>query len=162
MSEVETIIDELKNIHDGEAWHGPSLIEILSGVTAREAAARPLVKAHSIWELTLHIAAWENVFIRRIAGEPMKEPEEGDFPPVTDTSEDAWRQALSRFEEVHRSLIETTTGLTDERLRETVAGKDYTIGYMLRGIVRHHVYHAGQIAVLKKAFSTAYSTPFVF
>jgi len=162
MSEVDTIIDELKNIHDGEAWHGPSLKEILSGVSVQEAAARPLAKAHSIWELTLHISAWENVFIRRVAGEPMKEPEEGDFPPVTDISEDAWQQTLSRFDEVHRGLIETITGMTDERLRETVAGKDYTIGYMLRGIVRHHVYHAGQIAVLKKAFSTAYSTPFVY
>jgi len=162
MSEVTTIIDELRSIHDGEAWHGPSLKEILSGVRAQEAAARPLAKAHSIWELTLHISAWEKVFIRRIAGVPMKEPEEGDFPPVIDESEDAWREALSRFEEVHRRLIETVSGLTDERLGETVVGKDYPIGYMLRGIVRHHVYHAGQIAVLKKAISTASSSPFVF
>ncbi len=28
MLEIQTIIDELKNIHDGDAWHGPSLKEI--------------------------------------------------------------------------------------------------------------------------------------
>ena len=162
MSEVKAIIDDLKNIHGGEAWHGPSLKEILAGVTAQQAAARPLAKAHSIWELTLHIAAWEHVFIRRIAGEPMKEPAEGDFPAVTETSENAWLQTLTRFDEMHGRLIETITGLTVERLGETVAGKDYTIGYMLRGIVCHHVYHAGQIAVLKKAFCADYSAPFVF
>jgi uncharacterized damage-inducible protein DinB len=150
MSEVQTIIDELKNIHDGEAWHGPSLKEILSGLSAQEAAARPLTRAHSIWELTRHIAGWEDVFIRRLAGEALNEPEEGDFPAVTDASEDAWRQTLTRFDNIHRRLIDTVSGLTDERLRETVDGKDYTIGYMLRGIVRHHVYHSGQIAVLKK------------
>lgn len=150
MSEIQVIIDELKNIHDGEAWHGPSLKEILSGVTARQAAARPLATAHSIWELALHIAAWEDVFLGRLAGKALEEPEEGDFPPVTDASEEAWRQALTRFDETHRRLIETIAGLTDERLRETVAGKDYTVEYMLRGIVRHHVYHAGQIALLKK------------
>jgi len=150
MSKIQTIIDELKNIHDGEAWHGPSLKEILSGVTARQAAARPLAKAHSIWELTLHIAAWEGVFMRRLAGLTIEEPEEGDFPPVTDTSEEAWRRTLVRFDERHRSLVEAIAGLTDERLRETVAGKDYTIEYLLRGLARHHVYHAGQIALLKK------------
>ncbi|MGH9936678.1 MAG: DinB family protein [Blastocatellia bacterium] len=150
MSEIQTIIDELKNIHDGDAWHGPSLKETLSGVTARQAAARPLANAHSIWELTLHIAAWEGVFMRRLAGLTIEEPEEGDFPPVTDTSEEAWRLTLTRFDERHRSLVEAIAGLADERLRETVTGKDYTVGYMLRGLARHHVYHAGQIALLKK------------
>src|SRR5262245_30813630 len=150
MSEIQTIIDELKNIHDGDAWHGPSLKDILSGVAAPQAAARPLPGAHSIWELTLHIAAWEGVVIRRLAGQPMNEPEEGDFPPVTDASEEAWRRTLTGFDGRHRNLIEAIAGLTDERLRETVPGKDYTVEYMLRGIARHHVYHAGQIALLKK------------
>ena len=58
---IQTIIDELKEIHDGEPWHGPSLKEILSGVTAEQAAAKPLANAHSIWEITLHVAAWEGV-----------------------------------------------------------------------------------------------------
>jgi uncharacterized damage-inducible protein DinB len=150
MSEIQTIIDELKNIHDGDAWHGPSLKEILSGVSAEQAAAKPLANAHSIWELTLHVAAWEGVFMRRLAGLQMNEPEEGDFPVVTDASEEAWRRTLNRFDEGHRSLIEAIATLTDERLRETVAGKDYTVEYMLRGLTRHHVYHAGQIALLKK------------
>jgi len=150
MSEIQTIIDELKNIHDGDAWHGPSLKEILSGVTAEQAAAKPLANAHSIWELTLHISAWEGVFMRRLAGLQMDEPEEGDFPAVTEAGEEAWRRTLTRFDETHRRLIEAVATLTDERLCETVVGKDYTVEYMLRGLTRHHVYHAGQIALLKK------------
>jgi hypothetical protein len=51
---------------------------------------------------------------------------------------------------MHRGLIEAISALTDERLREIVAGKDYTVAYMLRGLAHHHVYHAGQIALLKK------------
>lgn len=150
MSDIQTIIDDLKNIHDGDAWHGPSLKEILSGVTARQAAAKPFANAHSIWELVSHIAVWEGVFIRRLAGTQLNEPEEGDFPVVTDTSEEAWRRTLARFDETHHSLIEAIASLTDDRLREIVSGKDYTVDYMLRGILRHHVYHAGQIAILKK------------
>ena len=150
MSEIQTIIDELKNIHDGDAWHGPSLKEILSGVSAEQAAAKPLANAHSIWGLTLHVAAWEGVFMRRLAGLQMNEPEEGDFPAVTDASEEAWRRTLNWFDEGHRRLIEAVATLTDERLSEIVPGKDYTVEYMLRGLMRHHVYHAGQIALLKK------------
>jgi uncharacterized damage-inducible protein DinB len=150
MSEVQTIIDDMKNIHDGDAGHGPSLKEILSGVSAEQAAARPLANAHSIWELTLHIAAWEGVFMRRLAGLQINEPEEGDFPVVTGASEDEWRRTLARFDAMHRGLIEAISALTDERLREIVAGKDYTVAYMLRGLAHHHVYHAGQIALLKK------------
>jgi uncharacterized damage-inducible protein DinB len=149
MSYIQSIIDDLKNIHDGDAWHGPSLKEILSGVAARQAAAKPLANAHSIWELVLHIAAWEGVFIRRLAGTQLNEPAEGDFPVVTDTSEEAWRRALARFDETHHGLIEAVASLTDDRLREIVSGKDYTVDYMLRGILRHHIYHAGQIALLK-------------
>ena len=150
MSKVQTIIDEVKNIHDGDAWHGPSLKELLSGVTAEQAAARPIATAHSIWELALHIAVWEDVFRRRLGGHAINEPEEGDFPSVTDTSEEAWRRTLTRLDETRRNLIEAIAGLTDERLGEKVVGKDYTIEYLLRGLARHHVYHAGQISLLKK------------
>jgi uncharacterized damage-inducible protein DinB len=150
MSEIQTIIDEFKNIHDGDAWHGPSMKEILSGVSAEQAAAKPLANAHSIWELTLHVAAWEDVFTNRLAGLQMNEPEEGDFPAVTDVSEEAWRRTLTRFDETHRRLIEAVSALTDERLSEIVPGKEYTVEYVLRGLWRHHVYHAGQIALLKK------------
>ncbi len=154
MSKVQMIIDDLKNIHDGDAWHGPSLKEILSGVDAKRAAAKPLTNAHSIWEITAHIAGWEDVFHRRLAGQTINEPEEGDFPISADTSEEAWRRTVSGFDDRHRSLVDTIAGLTDERLSETVAGKDYTIEYMLRGLIRHHVYHAGQIALLKKSFES--------
>ena len=98
----------------------------------------------------LHIAVWEEVIRHRLAGQPIAEPEEGDFPPVTETSEEAWLRTLAKFDETHRSLVEAIATLTDERLSETVVGKDYTVEYMLRGIARHHVYHAGQIALLKK------------
>jgi hypothetical protein len=155
MTKSETIIDDLKNIHDGDAWHGPSLKEILTGVNARQAAAKPLANAHSIWEITAHIAGWEDVFKRRLAGQTINEPEEGDFPVSADVSEEAWRRTVTGIDERHRSLVESIAGLTDERLSEVVPGKDYTVEYMLRGLVRHHVYHAGQIALLKKSSETA-------
>ena len=42
-------------------------------------------------------------------------------------------------------------GLSGSTLKEKVVGEDYTTRFLISGIVRHHVYHAGQIALLKKA-----------
>jgi uncharacterized damage-inducible protein DinB len=151
MSEIKEIIDELNRIHDGEAWHGPSLREILTGVSAEQAAAKPVAAAHSIWELALHVAAWERVFTRRLAGQPAEEPEEGDFPPVAEVSAAAWQQTLGHLDDTHRQLLETVSSLTDERLEDTVPGRDYSVRFQLHSLVRHQVYHAGQMALLKKA-----------
>jgi uncharacterized damage-inducible protein DinB len=150
MSEIEAIGDELKRIHDGDAWHGPSLNEILAHVSAEQAAARPIPSAHSIWELVLHIAVWESVFIRRLEGHPTLVSEAEDFQQVTEASETAWTQALASLNDSHAKLLKRISGLTDEALDGTAAGTDYSIRFMLRGAVRHSVYHAGQIQLLKR------------
>ena len=59
---------------------GDSLFEILEGVTAERAAARPVANAHSIWELVLHIAAWDGVVRRRMTGVAVAElPDKKNF-----------------------------------------------------------------------------------
>lgn len=150
MSEIEAIIDELKRIHDGDAWHGPSLGEILSDISAEQAAAKPIPSAHSIWEMVSHIAVWENAFTRRLEGHPAQVSEEDDFPPVTDANEEAWRQSRAHLDDSHEKFIHAISNITGERLEETAAGTDYSIRFMLRGAVRHSVYHAGQLMLLKR------------
>ena len=67
MREVDRIADQLKRAYAGPAWHGPSLSELLKEVDAQRAAAHPLPGTHSIWELVLHIAAWDTAVSRRLA-----------------------------------------------------------------------------------------------
>src|SRR5437016_4596276 len=55
MTEIGRILDQLKRAYEGSAWYGSSVREVLNGVTAEQAHARPFAKAHSIWELTRHI-----------------------------------------------------------------------------------------------------------
>lgn len=153
MSEIADIIEELKNIHDGNAWHGPSLRESLDGLTHEQAVARPLPNAHSIWEIVGHIAGWESVFRRRLEGQQASEPEEGDFPPVGEASENAWAQTLGRLDDEHDKLLGVISKLSDQMLESDVAGRDYTGRFLLHATIRHHVYHAGQIALLRKAFA---------
>ncbi len=153
MSEATRIADQLRRAFDGEAWHGDSLFEILEGVRAEQAAARPIAGAHSIWELVLHIAAWDGIVLRRLGGAASEMSDAENFPAVTDTRDVAWRAALAEARRVHEALVAAVAGLPDSRLYEIVPGKPahYDFYHMLHGVVQHELYHAGQIALLKKA-----------
>jgi uncharacterized damage-inducible protein DinB len=154
MSQIEFIVEQLKCSFDGEAWHGSALMEILEGVDAKAAAARPVSGAHTIWELVLHVAAWEQAIRTRIVERrALQLSDEQNFPRVTDVSEGAWRQALETLRRGHRELIATVSSLTESRLGEQVPGKPYDVRFMLMGAAQHAAYHGGQIALLKKAVS---------
>src|ERR1700674_519638 len=152
-SETTRLADQLSRAFAGDAWHGDSVFEILQGVTAAQAAARPIKNAHTIWELVLHIAAWDNAVLRRLGGVAVELSDTQNFPAVTDASETAWRKALAEVRRVHEELVEAVSVLPDSRLDEKVPGKEgahYTFYYMLHGVAQHELYHAGQIALLKK------------
>jgi uncharacterized damage-inducible protein DinB len=153
MSEAARIADQLRRAFEGEAWHGDSVFEILNGVTAERAAARPIKHVHTIWELLLHIAAWDGAVLRRLGGTAVTLSDAENFPPVTDVSEATWRMALAEVRRAHEELVAAVAALPDSRLYEMVPGKQgahYNFYYMLHGAVQHELYHAGQMALLKK------------
>ncbi|HJQ71243.1 MAG TPA: DinB family protein [Blastocatellia bacterium] len=152
MSEVRKIRSQIRRAFEGEAWHGPSVKELLANVTAEQAAAHPIAGAHSIWELALHIGAWEDIARLRIQGGGQNTPTtEEDWPPVAETSEQAWRATLEELERGNRALREAVEQLDPARLEEIIPVHNYSIYFLLHGVVQHSLYHAGQIALLKKA-----------
>jgi uncharacterized damage-inducible protein DinB len=149
-SETARIADQLKRSFQGEAWHGPALRELLAGVHAAMASARPIPDAHSIWELVLHVSAWEGAILRRIEGEALQLEGSGDFPEIQDVSEQAWQDTVETLNRKHHELAKAIAAMPESRLKELVPGKDYDFYFMLHGAVQHALYHAGQIALLKK------------
>src|SRR5512144_2305233 len=122
MSEIERILDQLQRAYEGNAWHGPAVREVLAGVSAAQAHARPLPNAHSIWELVQHIAVWEDVGRRRLAGDraqiAISSPE--DWPPPEDTSETAWEQAKAALDRGHQALVDAISQTLESRLDEPI------------------------------------------
>src|SRR5260370_40427738 len=146
MSESAHIADQLRRAFAGDAWHGDSLFEILEGVTAAQAAARPIKSAHTIWELVLHVAAWDGAALRRLDGVAVTLSDAENFPPVTDASETAWRKALVEGRRVHEELVEAVSVLPDSRRDGKGPGKEgahYTSYYMLYGEAQHWLHRAG-------------------
>jgi uncharacterized damage-inducible protein DinB len=151
MSETERIRDQLERAYAGNAWHGPSLRELLSDISAAKAATSPKVASHSIWQIVLHILAWEHVVLRRMAGETINDlPPEQDWPVVSDKSDGAWKQVLAQLAAIHEQLCEAIAKFPEARLSEKVPGQRYPFYGMLHGVIQHNLYHAGQIAILKK------------
>jgi uncharacterized damage-inducible protein DinB len=154
VSQSAQLADQIRRAFDGEAWHGDSVLEILADLDAATAAAHPIEGAHSVWELVLHIACWDEVTIQRAGGKAVMPSEEQNFPPVKDTSEAAWKKAVEQLKSTHRRLVETVAAFPDARLQEQIPGKaeeGYDFYHLFSGIVQHELYHAGQIALLKKA-----------
>jgi uncharacterized damage-inducible protein DinB len=150
-ADLAGLLDDLRRGYDGDAWHGPPLRQVLDGVTADVASARPIPNAHTIWEIAAHLAAWDGVVSDRISEHrAIETPDSGDFPPVTESGPDAWAEALRDLARQHARLLETVSRLDAGRLAETVPGKAYSTAHMIRGVAQHMAYHAGQIALLRK------------
>lgn len=157
MSEIARLADQLQRAFYRDAWCGPSLLETLEGVTAERAAERPLAGAHNIWEIVLHLSGWKRVVHRRLEGQPVRLPKEGDWPQVTDTGEQSWQDTLAKLKKRHDALLNAVRGLDDARLEDMLltessreAGGGVSCYVTLHGIAQHDLYHGGQISLLKK------------
>lgn len=142
--------EELLRLVNGDAWHGPSLRELLSGLTAEQASTHPLNGRHSIWEIVNHVTVWHNAVTRRIDGE-ITEPEgEEDWPPVTDDDENSWKVTCQMLYSSAEKVAEAMRSVTNEKMNETVPGKSYPFHVMLSGLPSHDASHSGQISLLRK------------
>lgn len=150
MEDIRLSIDQLRRTLEGNAWHGASLGELLEDVTAAQAAAHPLPEAHSIWELVLHLITWQDAARRRTEGEAYVPDDDKDWSAVVDTSPAAWEAARQALSASTAALRRTLAGLDEPAWHARVPGKPYSVEFMIWGVVQHNVYHAGQVALLKK------------
>lgn len=155
--EPDRLADQLERSWRGDAWHGAALSELVQGLSAAQAARHHLSEAHSIWELVLHCTAWIREVERRLAGAVPAMPAEGDWPPVGDRSEACWQEAVEALGRATSALADAVRGMDPALLDRTVGeGRDAPLGAgtthyaMLHGVVQHNLYHAGQIALLRK------------
>jgi uncharacterized damage-inducible protein DinB len=150
VDEVARLREQLRHAMEGGAWHGPSVREIIEDMTAEEAAARPLEGVHTPWELVLHMAAWLEIVRRRAGGDEAVPTEAENFPAVPEATEAAWAEARERLDRAHTDLQHMLETFGSDVLDRRVADKGYTVGFMLHGAIQHTLYHAGQVAILKK------------
>jgi uncharacterized damage-inducible protein DinB len=157
--EASRLEDQLRRILEGEAWHGPSLLELLADVTPAQAASRPVPGVHSIWELVLHLTSDYTLVLRRLAGDGRGLlPDEG-WPPCPAPTKENWQAALEQLKQLSRQLRQAVRDFPTDRLDDLLVPESPWTAYMqFLGVAQHNAYHAGQIALLKRVI-TAHAAP---
>ena len=151
-TELERIEDQLRRAFERDAWHGPSVLETLQGVTAEQSHAHPIAGAHSIWEVVLHLSYTYRVVLRRIRGDGTPIRAEEDWPVVPPATEADWQEAVGALRRVNAELRDAVRAFPAGRLDEPlVPDPPYTAYTQFIGITQHDLYHAGQISLLKRA-----------
>lgn len=151
-TELERIEEQLRRAFEGDAWHGPAVLETLQGVTAEQAHAHPIAGAHSVWEVVLHLSYTYRVVRRRIRGDGTPIRAEEDWPVVPPATEADWQEAVGALRRVNAELRDAVRAFPAGRLDEPlVPDPPYTAYTQFIGITQHDLYHAGQISLLKRA-----------
>jgi len=151
-AELERIEEQLRRSFEGEAWHGPAVLETLAGVSHEDAAAHPIEGAHSISELVLHLSSDYELVLRRLTGDGRQLTKEEDWPPPPEATEEAWVETVERLRRLSLELRGAVRAFPSELLDDPLApSAPYAAYTQFSGITQHDLYHAGQIAILKRA-----------
>jgi len=153
MSEINRIVDQLKRSYMGEAWHGPSLMELLNEVDFEMASTHKLNNVHNIWEILLHISAWIKFTRKTLDDEPLptRLDETEDWPPISNVNSKNWEDSVKSFQNENELLLKKLSKIDDSKLSDIVPGRNYSYYFLLHGVVQHNLYHAGQISLIKSS-----------
>ena len=153
-TEGNRLEEQLRRALEGEAWHGPSVLELLAGVSAAQAASHPVAGAHSIWELVLHLGSDCDLVLRRLAGDGRQLTAAEDWPACPAATEENWQQTVQELKRLNKKLRQAVQNFPDEWLDDLlVPGVPFTAYMQFIGVTQHNLYHAGQIALLKRALA---------
>lgn len=151
-NEVERLRDQMVRSLEADAWHGPVVSEILSGMTARTARERPIPAAHTAWEILLHMTSTCELVLSRLEGEARVLSPEEDWPsPPDEGGDEEWGEAVARFKKAMSQVLGKIPTIPESRLDQPIVPGFSSIYVTLHGLVQHNLYHAGQIAILRKA-----------
>lgn len=157
MDTSEKLQDELLKILSGDPWYGPNVYDILALVSFEAAYEKPPGSIHNIAEIVLHMIAWTEEVMDRMNGLTAGIPSSGDWPDTGTPDEQKWQNYVNDLKLVNVNLQyviqnfppeQWDESINDERNRELGTGVSYEA--LIEGLIQHHIYHSGQIAILNR------------
>ncbi|MFA6946391.1 MAG: DinB family protein [Pedobacter sp.] len=152
------LVKELEQVISGDPWYGSPLSKILEGVDPHVVFFR-IGNSHSIAEILLHMIAWTEETQSRLAGNEASQPLRGDWP---ETDSYSWLELIGLFLLANEHLIHLINQMDEQLLSEPVRdmrnpalGTGVNYEELIRGLIKHHIYHSGQIAILANNISAS-------
>ena len=114
---VDRILDEFERDHTGDTWHGSPVIHILRGVTATQAASRPVPHGHTIWEIVLHMAGGKTKCAAASAVRRPASPRKG-IGRLWASRRRRWADARAGLDRAHADLAAAVRKLSESKVFE--------------------------------------------
>ena len=152
-NKTKEIIKSLSEIFEGEPWYGDSVMRKLENVPYIIGYKTCNPESHSAAQIVGHLIAWKTFAAEKLKsnnGFSIEIDTEKDWPDIEVNTQKEWEALKGKLvaaqSEIYKCLNEKKD---DSYLKEKVNGKDYDFAYLLKGIIRHDIYHIGQIGLIE-------------
>ncbi len=157
---VEKIFNRLELITAGKPWYGESLFEKLDRVKERTWLTHSVSPINTtIAEYLAHMEAWLIYTIEMVRGNKTYRLEinsEADWPPIHLLEGKTAQSFKDRFQQLNAELKDALLTKEDSWLAEPIPDQfKYSQEGLLEGLIQHHVYHLGQIALIIRILEKA-------
>lgn len=144
-TEIQKLCDILRHSFEGNAWHGPAVMEVLS-VMDESIVTKKINTTHSILELVGHMTVWRTFVTQRLLdNESFEVTDEMNF-----SLPESWPKAINALRDSQEKLLHSLEQFPVERLTEVVPNLPFKFFTMINGIIHHDLYHLGQIVLIKR------------
>ena len=152
MSQIRHIRRLLIETYGGNPWHGRSIKSLLSEISPEIGLKKPNAASHSVADLLWHMAIWRQFTINAVkpGNQNLEYFEKNDWRELDLTKTSTWTDGINELEKSQLDLIELLDTVDDSILSASVPDRKYNVKVLLYGVVQHDIYHAGQIAYIKK------------
>ena len=147
---LELIIDNLDTVFRGDAWHGPSVMEIVNSLPLEKVTQKQQFSSETIAQHVFHLMAWRKFALEKLNDNIhySLETEEDNWGKAEDTKAENFQVLVENLKKSHNDLIYRLESYDDELLERKVPGEYYNFYKLLNGIIQHDTYHLGMIWVL--------------
>jgi uncharacterized damage-inducible protein DinB len=157
MTTSDNLQAKLQSVLSGDPWYGPSTYSIVEQVHFEAAYEKPPGHAHSIAEIILHMIGWTIEVTERMQGKTATDPAGGDWPDAGKPYEQKWQTMVSDLKLANSTLSGVIQNFDKGKwpqpigdFRNSALGIGVTYEELVEGLIQHHIYHSGQIALLNR------------
>ena len=151
-TEIQSLINTLQDVQDGEPWFGRSVYTIVEEIDPEITAIKPAPAGHSLLDLLYHMLTWADFTLKRIEKDKVIDLvafEKSDWRDI-DPAVHTWERGVAAFKSTHGKIIRLLQTKDDAFLEEAVDFRKYNFRFLIQGLIQHNIYHLGQIAYIKK------------
>jgi len=156
MSLSQQLKEELEKVLYGNPWYGTNVYDIIDNVSFEAAYEKPPGSVHNIAGIVLHMLSWTEEVMDRLNGLNAQLPSSGDWPDPGTPDEQKWQNYVNDLKLVNVNLLNVIQHFPEEEwsdpMKDESNREDAPVSFeeLVRGLIQHHIYHSGQVALLNK------------